>query len=552
MKSTRFAQKAISFFRRYIRAVSIKDTKAKDWRQTLDSHRRSTSAQSPKNGKQRILYGPAFSIHDPCFALDRIISSTLAAQGMEVIPIYCDGIQDIECNVFGGLWSGGASFKANCELCQRRSEDLWNTSSTKAIRLSSAIEESDKAEILTSLDSIADDELLNYQANGIPYGRLAKDITVNNFLVSTLSLVPNHTALLRQQIANLLICERAYFRIIERTKPDIIISNDSYYGMWRVLQILAKGMNIPFYSHWPTTIDRFAVAKDDAAMNLNMRSSWENYKMIGLTDDDRRDANYWLNGKRNLALDTTSPESPEKTESVEQLIDPEKPTVLLAANVIWDLAALDKQLVFDDMISWISETISWFGKRMDCQLIVKPHPAETFSSIPKTTEMVEDGIARTLKKIPPNVFVLRPSTSLTVLKILELANIKAAVVHTTTVGYEFPAQGIPSIVTGNAPYRGFGFTVDPESKRDYFIAIEKALAGELNLKPEQVELSLKFLNLYQFRYYVKHGLFHGKDLVLSKGWAEAIEKPEGAFGYVIDSIIAKKPILSKTKWPPKS
>lgn len=80
-----------------------------DYLQVLDifGHELDEPCLTAKSGKPiKILYGHAFSIYPPCFVHDRIFSYALRIRGAEIIPLYCDGVQSIECNVYGGVWGG--------------------------------------------------------------------------------------------------------------------------------------------------------------------------------------------------------------------------------------------------------------------------------------------------------------------------------------------------------------------------------------------------------------------------------------------------------------
>jgi len=160
----------------------------------------------------------------------------------------------------------------------------------------------------------------------------------------------------------LLIVSLCYERILDEQMPDRVISNDSYYGMWSILESHCKSRAIPFYSHWPVTKDRVAFAYNDAAMNLDFRISWDLFSKINLTHDDHKKIDDWLSGSRGLTINTASLVGHENVDPILELIDPLKPTIILAANLIWDLAALNKQVIFADMGEWIIETIKWFHK----------------------------------------------------------------------------------------------------------------------------------------------------------------------------------------------
>jgi hypothetical protein len=505
----------------------------------------------------KVLIGPSFAIWDPSYALDLSLAYALQLRGIEVIPMYCDGIQENECNFFGGPWNGGRAFSDNCISCQKKSQSLWSKNPGDALKLSDYVQLSERQEIRDRIQKLNVKESLDYEENGIKYGFLAKDITVNNYLVASLELVPDYENLLKTHISNLIIVSKAYERILEKIRPDRVISNDSYYGMWAVLEHHCKKKEIPFYSHWPVTKDRVAFGSNDAAMNLNFKDVWPKFSQIELNDSETKEIEKWLQGKRGLLIDTTKP-AKTYDPSLEHL-QFNKPTILLAANVIWDLAALNKQVVFDDMIDWIIKTIYWFEKRQEYQLIIKPHPAETHKNIPKTKETVSFRISEKIENLPHNVIVLRSETHVTIDDLEKLVDMRAVTVHTTTVGFEFAARGLPCITTGRSPYRGFGFTIDPENQHEYFESINDLLSlpKKEKLDRERVSLAYRFIKFYHFHYYSKLGLFSSSDfrsklIELNTNYFDKIKHPDPSLNHVLTSIIDGKVINSNNNWLPKS
>ena len=382
---------------------------------------------------------------------------------------------------------------------------------------------------------------------------MAKDILVNNYLVATLTLIKDHVYLLKQHLQNLLIVSLAYERILDEQKPDRVVSNDSFYGMWALLEKHCKTRAIPFYSHWPATINRVVFAYNDAAMNLDISKSWNEFSKIDLTDEDDERINKWLSGNRGLVIDTTKLAGHEVMDTSIAGIDINKPTIVLAANVIWDLAALNKQIVFKDMIAWVIETIEWFANNHDFQLIIRPHPVETSPQIPRTRETVAAAIELCGIQLPENVFLLKSDAKVTFKDLISKYNVRGVTVHTSTVGFEFAAKGMSVITTAKSPYRGFGFTIDPIEKQEYFNAINNLLNGnKTEVSTFNMTLAKKFIKFYQFHYYSDIKLFAGNPPILAENYMELLEEEDSSFGYVVNAIIEGIPINTENRWLPES
>ena len=75
--------------------------------------------------------------------------------------MYCDAIQDKECNIWGGDWQGNLTFKSACKICERESQKMWNSHKESLIKLSDFIEFSlDYLQL--SYEVLYEDRLIKY------------------------------------------------------------------------------------------------------------------------------------------------------------------------------------------------------------------------------------------------------------------------------------------------------------------------------------------------------------------------------------------------------
>ena len=506
----------------------------------------------------RVLFGPSFSIYTPCFIHDRILSYALRLRGAEVIPMYCDAVQSVECNVYGGVWMGQI-FEKSCRHCVNMSQTLWQHNPIPALRLSTYLQRDEIEEITTKVEHLDTEEWVTYTEDGLPFGLWAKDILVNNYVVGDYHLVPDYHSLGLAHLRNLLLLKAAYEKIIVEVKPDRVIANDSYYGMWAILQKLCERKDIPFYSHYiGSRKDTWCYAFNDAAASLDFSKPWEKFSRIPLNEQQRSKVRSWLDGRpvgKEMIFDSASLGKHLDDEFDLSTIDPKKPTALLVSSAIWDLGALNKQIIFADMIDWIAETIQWFAAHPEFQLIIRTHPGEMDPRIPITEERVEVGLARRGVYLPANVFLLSPKVALTVYQLFPLA--KVGIVHTTTVGIEMAAISLPVITTARSHYSGFGFTIDPASQEEYFELLERTLRGEKTVDLDaQVDLAYKFILFQFYHYYTRIDImdyFWGQPAKLKvHSLKDLLPGNNKYLDYVLDSIMAGLPIVSEVRWPSES
>lgn len=542
------------------RIYNYKDKK-KDFKSVLDyidSEVNEYIEALPAKGKLKILYGHSFSIYSPAFVHDRILSDVLRFRGAQIIPIYCDRIQRVECNVYGGSW-GGSNFDKNCRHCFLQSKLLWKNSTAYPIRFSDYIESADRKYIENKVNRLRSSNWMDFTDDDLPFGLLAKDILVNNHVVGDYRQITNYYYLGLSHLKNLLLLKIVYERILNDIKPDRVVTNDSYYGMWAILQKLSERKKIPFYSHWiGGRQGTWCYAYNDAAMNLNFSKPWIKFSKQPLHLSQKLKVNKWLKERTKgigMILDTASLAGYKDEDIDFTKFDFTKPTALLSANVVWDLAALNKQIIFHDMMEWITETIKWFTKHPQFQLIVKPHPSEQHPAIPVTKESVKDALQKRSVKIPKNVILLTPKVKMTVYQLFPM--IKVGLVHTTTVGIEMVARGIPVITTGRSCYRNFGFTIDPENRQEYFTSLGSILEGrKKQLSGNKISLAYKFILFYNFHYFTNIDILNIDLWEVSKLKVKTLNDilpgKRKHLDYIADSIIEGLPIISHNRWPSES
>jgi hypothetical protein len=290
-------------------------------------------------------------------------------------------------------------------------------------------------------------------------------------------------------------------------------------------------------------------------MNLDFTKPWEKYSKIKLDKRKREKAEKWIESRRegkDIVFDNASLSTFKSDEFDLSGLNPNKPTALLASNIIWDLSALNKQVFFATMMEWIIETIKWFKLHREFQLIIKTHPSEENPVIPETKEKVENVLMDNGITLSENIFFLRPKAKISVYQLFPIANV--GLVYSTTVGIEMAALGIPVITAAKSTYRKFGFTIDPENKTDYFAFIEKALKGiTLIDKMSQYDLSRKFILFYFYHYFTRINFMEynwgSEPIIKIKSIRQLKPGNNKHLDYILDSIIGAQPILSEDRWP---
>ena len=151
-------------------------------------------------------------------------------------------------------------------------------------------------------------------------------------------------------------------------------------------------------------------------------------------------------------------------------IDFAKPTVAAFTNVLWDAQVFYPSNAFPSMLNWLVETIRYFAKRQDLQLVIRVHPAE-IKNPTKSRETVVGELARLMPHLPPNVFVIPPTSNANSYAIARASN--AAIIYGTKMGVELAYMGVPTIVAGESWARNKGITLDADNREGYLALLDR-------------------------------------------------------------------------------
>jgi hypothetical protein len=162
-------------------------------------------------------------------------------------------------------------------------------------------------------------------------------------------------------------------------------------------------------------------------------------------------------------------------ENVQQIaselgLDLNQPTIGLLTNVFWDAQLHYRANAFEDMLDWVLQTIDYFSRRPDLQLLIRIHPAEVRGTIPSRQPLLAE-IHRAFPELPSNVFVIRPESNSSTYAAMDVCD--AVLIYGTKTGVELSSRGIPVVVAGEAWVRGKGITRDASSPEDYFRILDR-------------------------------------------------------------------------------
>lgn len=290
------------------------------------------------------------------------------------------------------------------------------------------------------------------------------------------------------------------FELFQRGDYDAVMSNNSAYLVGSVFLRVGKQFDVPSWdidvgfrsqsvlcgnasnrSSLPTFPDQ-----NSASKRLETPLTDEELATIEEFMQDRMAGKGVLFDHAQLSSDTFTLQNDDTTFGA-------------FTNLPWDgsLTATN-QKAFEDVFTWIDETVSIFTENPDLRLYIKTHPAEVLRT---TNESFYDYLTEE-HSLPENIEVLPPDTSTNPYEFM--AAIDRGLVWNSTTGLEMSYLGVPVIVSGDTHYRGYGFTFDPADGteyRDFILREDLELTTEMNRLAKRYAHHLFIERHINFPYY---------------------------------------------------
>lgn len=328
--------------------------------------------------------------------------------------------------------------------------------------------------------------------------------------------------------------------------PDSVIMSHGIYSTWGPVFQVLDANKIPILVHgrgkkrhsqvfnWNKTGDSWDVSEE-----------WNRVKDKDLTKEELNEIHDYLDSRishKNDVFVYNFGSKTEDNETIEYLgLDKDKPIYTLFTNVLWDAASAQREIVFNNPVEWVIETIKWFNEQPGKQLIVKIHPAEVVigTNMPFYDIIVE--------RVTPNknVRIIKPKEKVNSWSIYDISTL--GIVHTTTAGMEMPLVNKPCMVVSKTHYRSKGFTIDVNSKEEYYDVLKNFDPAKIDYAKNK-ERALKYAYLLFMRYQVSFNFFFEEVSTEIKGFRyDTLEKylKDQGFTKIIDDIEKRSHIFDK-------
>lgn len=322
----------------------------------------------------------------------------------------------------------------------------------------------------------------------------------------------------------------------QENRPDVVIVPNGMIQEYGAVYETARHLGIPTVTYeFGEQDQRMWLSQNHQVMyNESFNELWETRQDRKLNDGQRAWLEGFLAARQGLTKgekfahlwQKSGREGSVKTRDSLGLDD--RPVVLLPTNVLGDSATLGRTVFSRSMTDWIERVVPFFADRSEVQLVVRIHPAETWTVGPSVAEIIH----RVLPELPAHIHLIGSKEKINTYDLMEIADL--ALVYTTTAGVEMAALGIPVLVSGRATYRKRGFTIDADSWDEYFQKLEGVLADlpAQRLTPSQIEQAWNYAYAY-FHEFTRPFPWHLEKIMadLDKRPISYVLSPEGRHEY---------------------
>lgn len=485
-----------------------------DWPQIIgDDWPRWTGAVRISGSAGRVLIATSVGAHLPSAALDSLLGVALTLRGAQVHVLLCDSTLPacMRCEV--ELFQSQAAFAAEgpqselCRVCFEPAAAMFRRLGFHVHKYRDFLtgEDLEKAKQLST--SIAQDQIANFEMGACKVGQHAVAGALRFYARGDFAGESHAEPILRRFFEASILTALATDQLFSNHHFDSVVLHHGIYVPQGNIVDVANDHQVRVVTwHQAYRAKTFIFSADDTYHHTMIKepaSEWEYLAWTAVLD--KRIGDYLhsrISGKQDWIGFQKDPVFDVDNYAKKVGLDPAKPWVLLLTNVVWDAQLHFAANAFGSMMEWVCQTTEYFRNRQDLQLIIRVHPAEVLGSLP-SRQRVEDELIARFPVLPPNVFIVAPTSPLSTYALAERCD--TTLIYGTKTGVELASRGIPVICAGEAWVRGKDITADVSSPGDYFDALRRLPSGR-RLSSKITERARKYAYHFFFRRMIPIGV----------------------------------------------
>jgi hypothetical protein len=465
-----------------IRARLRKQAVSPDWAAILAGDReRWDGLREAAGGGQPILVASSIGGSGGSMTLEGALAAALTRRGANVHFLLCDEVLPacLPCDL--RLYPNQKQFvrdgpsRDRCLSCFRPGEAIYRPLGLTLHRYSQFLTPEDWRRAGEITADLPFEDIGQFTLDGMAVGEHALAGALRFYARGTLAGERYADPILRRYLKAALLTTFAVRRLLQAHDYQCAVFHHGIYVPQGLIGEVCRQMQVRVVNWNPAYRKQcFIFSHGDTYHHTLMTepvSKWENMPWTPRMEKELLDylKSRWR-GSRDWIWFGDKPEEDLAEVAREVGVDFSRPCVGLLTNVFWDAQLHYPANAFRDMLDWIIQTVGYFSRRLELQLIIRVHPAEVRGAIPSRQRVVDE-IKKAFPELPPNVFIIPPESQVSTYAAMMACN--AVIIYGTKTGVELTSIGIPVIVAGEAWVRNKGITMDVTSAEDYFKTLDR-------------------------------------------------------------------------------
>ena len=468
---------------------------AKRWRQFKESAK----------GKL-VLIATSTGGHRAVTPVESLLAASLTIRGAKVHFLLCDKMLPACLQATYQSFKDSSEFpnfgpqKSLCDDCYGYGRKTYEPFNLPIHLYSQYITNKEIEAINKKVADINISKISTFHEDNIAVGEHAEAGAIRYFAMSSINEEPFAEKVLLRYLAASLITKHVIEQLLARNKFDIAVFHHGIYVPQGIVGEVMRKNGVRVVNWNPAYRKKcFIFSHNDTYHHTLLSEPTSKWDYLTLTQRNENKLTNYLKSRWTGSDDWIwfheHPQFDNKKIIREVGINSRKPVIGMLTNVMWDAQLHYRDNAFPNMLTWIIETIRYFEKRNDLQLVIRVHPAEIRGTVP-SRQRVTDEIKRVFPVLPKNVFIVVPESTLSTYAVMKLCN--TVLIYGTKTGVELTSMGIPVIVAGEAWIRNKGLTLDSSSVRHYSQLLDR-LPFKSRMNKKTRERARKYAYHFFFR-----------------------------------------------------
>ena len=515
-------------------------------------------AKKSNNPKKKILIPTSAGGLQSILAFESLVGNILQHEGNQVDFLLCDEILPgcIMSTIFniGNIEFEKYGSKKICSYCFQRSNKYLKKYNLNVIRLSELVDK----EVLNKYDekiflNNSFQDLKNFRLNGVNLGEHANSGCIRYLTTTDFNKFLNYKKIFIKYLKSSILTQIACEKLFSKKNYDHVFINHGIYVPQGVIIDTAKVNNLKV-STWCFAYKKNSVwvSPNDTYHRELINEDEVKWNNFDFTKEIENKIDEYLKsrqtGQNDWEFYFDNPNFNIDKYFQKRQIDPQKPIITLATNMLWDAQVYFPTNFFKDMLEWLYFTIDYFIKRDDLQLVIRIHPAEA-NKTKKSIQRLEENLKEKYPDLPKNIFVVTPEDSVSTYAILEKSN--CLLVYASKIAVEAAAMGVPTIVAGECFLKNKKISIDVKTKTEYLNILDNLPFLKNFITKEKLDRAKKYAYHFWFRRTIPIKSFYEKKnknpfVGIKENYLELYKnKQDKGLNMIINSIINNKDFIYK-------